>query len=889
MQDANCCGCCEGLSAETPVEVYNRPGLTAILYRTGDYTRFRESLLARLSTSHLPALRQLTTRENNDFTIALLDAWACVSDVLTFYQERIANESYLGTATEQLSILELARLIGYELRPGVAAGTWLAFILDDAAGGAGQITAAGTPQTKAVPASTTIETGTQVQSVPGKDETPQTFETVEPLEARAEWNALRPRLTQPQLSVQDNNIIVVNGTNNDLKPGDVLLLANGMKLKKIVKLTLDEEAKTTWLYTSTGSVIPPFNQPALFVPSSDADAFPGKSGLTKNVIDNLISNTWKEEDIAVIAKSQGWAENELQESMANALAATTAADQVVVFRKRAAVFGYNALKQVTYKGRVPTPASAWQEWDLQHEENSKIYLDTTYEQILPGSWVAVQKSTDSLDTATVYPVNEVNIRARTDYGLSAKSTVLTIPSASSWWENYTDLRAIRSIAIHTQSAPLPLAETPVLKEISGDTVMLNRYYPGLKTGKTVIVSGDRDDLKGVSASEARTLDKVLVAKGFTVLVFDKPLAYTYVRKTVTINANTAFATHGETVKEVLGSGDYTKPFQQFTLKQPPLTFTSADTPPGTLSTLELRVNDMLWHEVPSLYNHGPGEHIYTTRQDDSAKTTLTFGDGKNGARLPTGQDNIKATYRKGIGTGGLVKASQLSQLVTRPLGVKGATNPLAATGAEDRELLADARTNARLTIYTLDRIVSLQDYEDFARSFAGISKSLATWTWYGQKQGIYITIAGANGAVLDPDSKPYQGLLSAMGKNSIPGVPVAVDSYLPRFFRLTAAVKVDPDYITGDVMKAVEQQLRTTFSFSQRQFGQPVTYSQVVATIQQVAGVIAVDMDELYRSDEPPALQDRLDASMPRPGSTAPLPAELLTLDPRPVDLIPML
>ena len=44
---------------------------------------------------------RLRTRDDDDFTIALLDAWATVADVLTFYQERIANESYLRTATER--------------------------------------------------------------------------------------------------------------------------------------------------------------------------------------------------------------------------------------------------------------------------------------------------------------------------------------------------------------------------------------------------------------------------------------------------------------------------------------------------------------------------------------------------------------------------------------------------------------------------------------------------------------------------------------------------------------------------------------------------------------------------------------------------------------------
>ena len=71
----------------------------------------------------------------------------------------------------------LARAIGYELRPGVAAEAELAFEVEDAPGA---------PGIALVPA------GTPVQSVPGQDELPQTFETSAELEASAAWNALRP-------------------------------------------------------------------------------------------------------------------------------------------------------------------------------------------------------------------------------------------------------------------------------------------------------------------------------------------------------------------------------------------------------------------------------------------------------------------------------------------------------------------------------------------------------------------------------------------------------------------------------------------------------------------------------------------------------------------------
>ena len=86
---------------------------------------------ARLSSSDYPALSKLTVREATDAAIAWLDAWAMVGDVLCFYQERIANEGYLRTATERRSVLELARLVGYRPRPGVAATVYLAYTIDD--------------------------------------------------------------------------------------------------------------------------------------------------------------------------------------------------------------------------------------------------------------------------------------------------------------------------------------------------------------------------------------------------------------------------------------------------------------------------------------------------------------------------------------------------------------------------------------------------------------------------------------------------------------------------------------------------------------------------------------------------------------------------------------
>ena len=118
MSGTACCAACAGVTAETPVTISNPPGLPAVAARAGTYGSFLASMLAGLSDTDRPALAGFTSRAPDDVTISLLDAFACVADVLTFYQERIAQENYLRTATEQRSVLELARLIGYELAPG---------------------------------------------------------------------------------------------------------------------------------------------------------------------------------------------------------------------------------------------------------------------------------------------------------------------------------------------------------------------------------------------------------------------------------------------------------------------------------------------------------------------------------------------------------------------------------------------------------------------------------------------------------------------------------------------------------------------------------------------------------------------------------------------------
>jgi hypothetical protein len=934
------CNCCAGVDAETPRRIHNPPGLPAIGYRVGVHARFKESMLARLSSTELAALVGLTTRDDSDFTVAMCDAVASTLDVLSFYQERIANENFLRTATERRSILELARLIGYELAPGVAASTWLAFSLQDVPGN---------PALAAAPV--TLPVGVKVQSVPGQDETPQTFETVESVEARVEWNAMPVQATAPWQPRLGARSLWLAGVGTGVQAGDAVLIVGQERLddpgserwdiRLLTQVTEDRDHQRTQIEWNEGlgNVMPLIN--------------PTASGAS-----------------------------------------------VYVFRQRAALFGHNApdprlmgdqggsqlIKLTTDidppKGRV------WSDYKIKVKgdevKDTEIDLDAAYSKLIPGGWLALVSNEPSPHPSglsgyvELYRASAVRFPSRSDFGLSGKITRVT-PDTS---ENLSIFsQRLRESLVLAQSEPLQTTDMPLRHPLYGDRISLAGLASDIGPGRALAISGKRaslrlrsgmstvalllDDGSGVPVSEGNVLRlaapaemqvgggwEATDAESFTGFIDQRAsrwlrlrlidrneqlgtltvqarmiqqvpaqetdemvqeiafigalpadinhdrdrshfklsgtLKHCYDRETVRVNANVARATHGETVTEVLGSGNARQPNARFALRQSPLTHVSAATPSGRQSTLALRANDLLWNQVPSLFERAPTDRVYALRQDDEGHSAVLFGDGVEGARPPTGDHNLRAVYRKGLGLGGNVRAGQLSTLLSRPLGVTGASNPEAATGGEDAEPDSRARDNAPLTVRTLDRAVSIRDYQDFARAFAGIAKAHALWIASGPARGVFLTVAGEDGAQVPTQSATHRSLFDALLRYGDPLMPVRLVGHRDARFRLRLAVKVAADADAAVLMPAVERALRTAFGFDNRHFGQGVSVDAVVATVHTVVGVDAVQVFELRRSDEPasPAFQPRLFAALPLASVTAlPLAAELLVLDAAPLTL----
>jgi len=887
------CGCCEGVQVLTPLAIANPPGLPRIVYRAGTHGSFRESLEARLSGQ--AALRRLTTRDDDDPTIALLDAWATVLDVLTFYQERIANEAYLRTATELRSILELAREIGYELGPGAAAGTDLVFTLETAPG---------------APDSVRLGTGVKVQSLPGQDELPQVFETVEKIEARPEWNALRARLTKAVTPVLGVREVFLQGTETNLRPGDLILFVGNERLH--------DKTSERWDIRRLTVVQPDPARGVTRVAWAEGLGYP----LTGHVIEPAQENL-----------------------------------KLYTLRQRAGLFGNNAPDWLAMPDNVHTNYGGGNEWphlSLQKvgagggdNPADDVFLDALYPHIVGGSWVLLVHP-DSKHPKRgyweLYRVTAAVEDSRTDFTISAKTTRLTLEGENLRDQFNTELR---ETVVYGQSEQLQLVESPLTDPVQGDEIELREPAPRLPEGRSLVLSGKRariavkdgvtglvlvdgstqvalnpgdvlevlvpfatqldgtrtwqlDDLKGHhgtvhAAADAFVLapapdDAELVSEEANTgppfsedpeqskLKLAGSLANAYDRESFTIAANVAPATHGESTAEVLGSGDGSTAFQQFVLKNAPVTYVPTSDPSGSATTLSVRVNDLLWKEVRALYGHGPRDRVYVARTGPDGKEVVEFGDGQTGARLPTGSENLRASYRVGLGLQGEVKAGKLSLLLSPPLGVKSVTNPFPATGAADPETLDRARDNAPLTVLTFDRIVSLQDFEDFAAAFAGVGKAQATWLWDGESRLVQLTVAADNGDPLVPSSLTYQNLTNAIRASGDPRARVRIDPYEQLTFQVEANVFVKPEYEAAKVLAAVTAELQARFSFERRAFGQSVAQSDVMATIQLVEGVEAVELASLYLTGETAIVNPLLPALRARIDNGAIRAAQLLTV-----------
>lgn len=696
----------------------------------------------------------------------------------------------------------------------------------------------------------------------------------------------------------------VKGIRADIRPGEEIALVWGTAVadraaRRVTAIRTDPAREETELDLAPFPAAPPLFALPLLAAASFTLAPLALTNTTSGP--SVLQRSWKGADLGAFATIQRWPLHALRLNLRALRDERQEPPGTGAFRftRAASAFGRDAprwsslpvAQRVGQRVRnaagteVSDPATHPTDWDHASRNtlaadataagiSGGLHLDAAVPEALPGSW-ALLRGNGRTVVANVTSSEEVDHAAFT---LSSRVTRLGLDTTAGF-----DAIRRRAVAVQLGSERLVLAPIPLTEPVEGNRIVLDAAYLGLAEGQPIAVSGPREDLSGVVGSEVATIADIEVVDGLTVLTLARALRHRYRRDACRVNANLSPASHGEARMEVLGSGDGRTAFASFRIGAGPVTHLPAGTPAGRASTLTIRVSGEAWEQVPSLAGRGPADRVFLATTGEDGTTTIRFGDGVTGARLPSGMGNVVAEFRVGLGAEGMVPAGALNLPITRPAGVRAVTNPEAAADAAERDGPEEIRLAAPLAVRTLGRAVSLQDHEDMALAFPNIAKALARWSWDGRTRGVFLTVAGARNTEVDPDGMLGRALAGSLRAAGDGRVPIRIAAHRPALFRIEGRLRRDRRLDRAAVDAAVEAALRIRFGFDARRFGQEVAASEVLGAIQAVPGVLAFDLDLLVRSDGTAAVDGLLTAAMPEAGVGAALPAELLLLDPRPL------
>jgi hypothetical protein len=795
------CGCCETPARPTPLAVENRPALDAIAYRIGTYSAFRQAMLSAIASA--PELIQFSTRRDDDYGITIIDLWAAVADVLTFYQERYANEAFLRTSEFRDSIARLVALIGYKLRPGVAARATIAFTLDK-------------DKRLLVPA------GQKIQSVPEAGQQPQTFETLAELSADSRLNRLRvfsapttvnplqagtvksylDRLQGPQLAagVAQNDNIVFFDDGATAAAEEKKIAATGVEDDRVF-LVWAAPLKTTW--SASTRVRKSLRTFRLF-------GYNAPTQFLRPNLANISRITWTLVNDAPALSARLTFQLDAKYDTLAPGRKLLIADTDSAGRKT--LVTVEAVRQVT-----------------------ATYMGVT------DTVTEIQVSRDSAPGTNVPAI-----------GSRRKVVIYELDGPALLFDGALYPTPIDDATIYLPGVAVA-GENGMAIEV-GRTIQRNAFQPGvvidpdeIEKGRSLLLGDASGHLIAATIKQAPELSPATPAAGqfcHLVLALQTTSAIQLDARSAFVLGNIADASHGESVlNEIVGDGDASLRFQRLALRKKPLTYLAGTSTEALASTLTLRANGVQWKEVPQLYGQASTARVFEIFTTDDGGTILQFGDGKTGASLPTGRANVTASYRTGVGLSGRVDANALTTLLQKPVGLSAATNPLPAEGGADPEQMADARRHAPRTVRTFGRIVSLEDFEDQVTASGEVAKASATMVWDGLDRAIHLTIAGQEGALFSDQARRDLGDSLKLVRD--PNHGLRIDNYVRIAIEFHAAVAVLPEYEPDIVLAAARQAVLDALAFDARSLGEPVYLSDLIRVVQDVEGVSFVDVNRL--------------------------------------------
>ncbi|MDA9504178.1 hypothetical protein XI09_05250 [Bradyrhizobium sp. CCBAU 11386] len=740
-----------------PLVINNAAALQSIHYSAGIYLAFRHALLLALPDEQ-DLWRVWRPGAEGDLAVQMVEWWAYLSDILCFYNERIATESYLRTATLPESINRLIQVIGYRPRPALGSRGTLAALLSGAS-------------------PVVLPKRMEIQSKPGPGKQPQTFELdAETRLAGRDVVTTRTIPSRQVLTGSSGNRLLLAGRVSGIKLGEKLLLTNasglqGTKPIDFAWLTINAISDGKDVYgkpvtqldfqIASGS-IPANADPASFVLLRSGQSL---GAWTYSVPETVVVVDSTKIELASIARGLDAGQLAYLDDPKN---------------PATVIVGSN-IESVWYaNGDGPTPSAA----SPPPSPVSVLHATITFADqlnsaapdkskvILRWNWTAVGKLVPDLSS------NDVKL-----------------PGSGG--------------ALQPQGGTVPQGTYPVLLADAG------------KNGASAIASiagGGTIALSRLSAApEAGLLPPIDVL--FNLLAVSR----------------------GKTVpNEVLGSGNATIAGQDFALSQSPVTYQqdpASKSGDNFSSTVRVWVNEVEWREARSFYDQKSTAQIFVLREDETGKTHVQFGDGVNGARLPTGVNNVVATYRFQAGAEAPAPGT-LTTALNPPPGLKGLVNPLAPTQGADADPPERIRALAPASIFTFGRAVSLEDYQAIAANAAGVTHAKADFVFdaVAERPVVTLWVAGDSGAVASTRA--------ALAGTADPNRPVRILPASAVQYRISLTYVIDPRQEDSVVRAALHDALvgadNGLFGVNAIDIGEVIYDSQICQACLAVPGVQAI-------------------------------------------------
>jgi hypothetical protein len=794
-----------------PAEIDNRPGLDRIAYRIGRYGDARRWLLRRLDEE--PVLADWTYRGADDPGIALYESAAILIDLLTLYHEVYANEAYLRTATWRESVADLARLLGYRLQPGIGGIGAFAFAV-----------------TGSAPVAIPKDFPLKIDLAELSDQANfQTRNAATALPWLSRFTLVRPQL--PGFVTSGSGTLVVSSpTPHTFAKGDRLLVGVLSKGNATDPRALDpyEIAIVDSVSEWHGRTVLQLQGSLRKITGKRLSLVAFKLGRTFRYFGHNGPPKWTEADAQgrAVARTATFAERlttdiPLDSEVNDLPLGTWVAVQLRTIFRRYDVLGDVATTNISIAAKVAVPFVA-----AAAAAASKI--------------VVLDKFRDPL-TLMVARVIDATTETRTRDALTGATTVITVDQVPSL-SKAVDIRQVQVDTIEGEPflVGAPWHDAPLERGTKlawwGDAAqardLLHReiaFAPVAKPGYSAIV-----------VDVQPTPDP-----GISTIALDREVPYPDFSDDADTIAfgNVVHAIEGkQEVLEVLGNGDEQATFQTFEVPKQPLTYLHrAELAPPERPEIEIVVGNRIWKYVPSLYPYGPTDEVYVVREDNDGTSWVQFGDGKTGARLPSGIDNVKIRWRTGAGAFGPAKPGATATAGTRIDAIDEITLPGVISGGSAPESADVARIAAPLRVQSLDRLVSLTDIEAEALSVGGVERVRATWAIVDGLPMVQVTVLmqEKRSAELGDVAK----ILAAANRTRGPQrFPIKVVAGAFEYVFLDLEVAIDPSFEAAAMRAAVQAALdgpKGLFGArAPRTFGDAEYATRIEGVVQNVPGVM---------------------------------------------------